>query len=72
MTAKRKSNNRSTMISARLPKDTVARVDFVVRNIDNDDLVTRSAALQAALETWLPPQEKRLVELGLTPPKKAR
>ena len=66
------TERKSVMISARLPQATVARVDFVVRNIDTDDVLTRSAALQAALDAWLPGQEKRLVELGLTPPKKVR
>lgn len=67
MTPERKS----TMVSARLATALVARVDFVTRNIDNDHLVTRSAAVAAALEAWLPTQEERLAELGLIP-KKAR
>lgn len=67
MTTERKS----TMVSARLPTPLVARVDFVTRNIDNDQLITRSAAVAAALEAWLPAQEERLAELGLIP-KKAR
>lgn len=59
------------MVSARLSTGLVARVDFVTRNIDNDSVVTRSAAIAAALEAWLPTQEERLAELGLIP-KKAR
>jgi predicted transcriptional regulator len=65
MTPERKS----TMVSARLPTALVERVDFVTRNIDSDSLITRSAAVAAALEAWLPAQEERLAELGLIPKK---
>lgn len=67
MTPERKS----TMISARVPAAVVSRVDFVVRNIDNDTVNNRSAAVLAALEAWLPAQEQRLEELGILT-KKAR
>lgn len=59
------------MISARVPAAVVSRVDFVVRNIDSEVVRSRSAALLAALEAWLPGQERRLEELGVIP-KKAR
>ena len=62
---------RKMMVSLRLPVTLVARVDFVARNIDNDTVVNRSAALLAAVEQWLPAQEKRLEDLGIIP-KKAR
>ena len=65
------SERKSLMISARVPIATMARVDFVVRNIDNDDITNRSVALVAALEAWLPAQERRLEDLGIIP-KKAR
>lgn len=61
MTPERKS----IMISGRLPPAVVSRVDFIVRNIDNDAVRNRSAALLAALEAWLPGQEDRLRELGI-------
>lgn len=60
MTIERKT----VMVSARLPAALVARADFVARNTDGD-IKNRSAALQAALEEWLPEQEQRLVELGV-------
>ena len=63
---------KTTMVSARLTDVLVARVDFVVRNIDSD-VSNRSLAVQAAIEAWLPSQEKRLIELGILPaPKKGR
>lgn len=61
---------KSTRISARLPASLVARADFVARNTDGE-VRNRSAALQAALETWLPGEEDKLRELGLLA-KKAR
>jgi len=61
MTPERKS----TMISARVPAAVVSRVDFVVRNIDNETVNNRSAAVLAALEAWLPAQEQRLEKLGI-------
>jgi Arc/MetJ-type ribon-helix-helix transcriptional regulator len=60
---------KSTMVSARVPKDLVSRVDFVARNIDSDVIKNRSAAVQAALEAWLPGQEDRLRDLGILPKK---
>lgn len=60
---------KSVMISARVPSSLVERADFVARNIDNDTVKNRSAAVQAALESWLPEQEERLVKLGVPPPK---
>lgn len=65
-------NGKSTMISARFPKDLVDRVDFVARNTQDPDVTTRSAAVLDAVSRWLPEQEKKLTALGLTPPKKAR
>lgn len=67
MTPERKS----TMVSARVPSTLLSRVDFVVRNIDGEVVKSRSAALLAALEAWLPAQERRLEELGIIA-KKAR
>lgn len=65
------SECKSARISARLPASLVARADYVARNNDGA-IKNRSGALQAALETWLPGQEKRLEELGVLIPKKAR
>lgn len=65
MTPERKT----TRIIARVSPAVVARVDFVVRNIDGDAVKSRSAALLAALEAWLPGQEHRLEELGVIPKK---
>lgn len=66
MTPERKG----TMLSARVPKTLVERVDFITRNIDTP-VDNRSKAVVAALEAWVPGQEERLRELGLLP-KKAR
>lgn len=66
------TNGKSFMFSARLPADLVERVDFVARNSEDPNMVTRSAAVHDALNKWLPEQERRLTALGLTPPKKAR
>lgn len=65
MTAERKSKR----IDARMPAGIVARLDFVTRNIDSDTVKNRSAALLAAVEAWLPGQERRLEELGVIPKK---
>lgn len=62
---------KDTRVVARLPGSLVARVDFVHRNTDLP-IKNRSQAIQKAIETWLPEQEKRLVSLGLTPPKAGR
>jgi metal-responsive CopG/Arc/MetJ family transcriptional regulator len=68
------AERKTVMISARLPASLVARVDFIAKNTEGD-IRSRSAALQAALEHWLPEQErtleKRLEQLG-APSKKAR
>lgn len=64
MTPERKS----LMVSIRLPAALVARADYVARNTDGD-ITSRSAALRAALEGWLPAQEQRLTELGILPKK---
>lgn len=69
MTPERKSPE-STMISARLPAALVARVDFVARNTEGE-IKNRSVALRAALESWLPDQERKLEQLGIIT-KKAR
>jgi Arc/MetJ-type ribon-helix-helix transcriptional regulator len=65
---------KATMVSARLPASLVARVDFIVNNTEGD-IRSRSAAVQYALEHWLPGQEKaleqRLEQLG-APSKKVR
>lgn len=63
------SSERKFMFSCRLPTSLVERMDFVARNIDSDALATRSAVVFAAVEAWLPAAEKRLCELGLSPPK---
>lgn len=66
MTPERKTKR----VDARLPPSLVARVDYIARNNDGA-ISTRSAALVAALEAWLPIQEERLVQLGVIQ-KKAR
>lgn len=65
------SERKDTMVSARVPKAVVTRLDYVTRNIDSETVRNRSAAMLAALEAWLPGQEKRLEELGIIT-KKAR
>ena len=55
---------KSPMVSARLPRTLVERVDFVTRNIDSG-VDNRSKAIKAALEAWLPEMENRLVKLGI-------
>lgn len=62
---------KSPMISARLPRALVERVDYVARNAEGP-ITNRSKAVRAALEAWLPEQEKKLQALGLTPPKARR
>jgi len=69
MTPERKT----VMISARLPADLVARVDFVTRNdISPGAARNRSAALQTALENWLPGRENDVGKVLGTASKKAR
>lgn len=68
MPAERK---KSVMVSARLPAALVERVDYVTRNTDSKTVDNRSTAVRAALEGWLPAQEKKLEELGVLQ-KKAR
>ena len=63
-------SEQSKMISVRLPKELVARVDFVARNAPGP-VKNRSTAVLAALKEWLSGQEKGLADLGLLP-KKAR
>ncbi len=58
-------------INARIPPATLERLDFVVRNTDNPVVVSRSTALLAAVDAWLPGQESHLEKLGILP-KKAR
>lgn len=65
------AERKTTMVSARASAQLVARVDFVVRNLDSDTVKNRSTAFLAAAEAWLPAQEDRLRELGILP-KKAR
>ena len=60
------------MISGRLPRALVERLDYVTRNIDSETVKNRSAALREALEAWLPGREDRLRELGVLGAKKAR
>jgi hypothetical protein len=62
---------KTTMVSTRASAPLVARVDFVVRNLDSDIVKNRSTAFLAAVEAWLPAQEDRLRELGILP-KEAR
>lgn len=64
------TERKAVMVSVRLPASLVARADFIARNTDGD-IKSRSAALQAALEGWLPEQERKLETLGVLP-KKAR
>lgn len=62
---------KSVMLSARLPKPLVERLDYVARNTDSDNVKNRSTALRSAIEAWLPGQEQRLTDLGILQ-KKAR
>jgi metal-responsive CopG/Arc/MetJ family transcriptional regulator len=55
---------KSIMVSTRLPVELVARADFIVRNTDGD-IKSRSRAVLAALQAWLPIQEKKLENLGV-------
>lgn len=55
---------KSTMVSVRLPAALVARADYIARNTTGD-IKNRSAALRAALESWLPVQEQELINLGV-------
>lgn len=59
------TERKTVMISGRLPTALVERLDYVTRNIDSETIKNRSAALRAALETWLPGCEDRLRELGV-------
>lgn len=64
------SERKATMVSGRLTKELVERMDYVVRNIDSNTIVNRSAALRDALEAWLVVKEDRLRELGVLGGKK--
>jgi predicted DNA-binding protein len=66
------TERKTVMISGRLPKGLVERLDYVTRNIDSETVKNRSAALREALEAWLPGREDRLRELGILGAKKAR
>jgi Arc/MetJ-type ribon-helix-helix transcriptional regulator len=66
------TERKTVMISGRLPKALVERLDYVTRNIDSETVKNRSAALREALEAWLPGREDRLRELGVLGAKKAR
>jgi predicted transcriptional regulator len=55
-------------VTVRLPTNLVERLDFVARNMDGDGVTTRSGAILEAVSSWLPGAERRLRELGLTPP----
>jgi predicted DNA-binding protein len=59
------TERKTVMISGRLPKGLVERLDYVTRNIDSETVKNRSAALREALESWLPGREDRLRELGI-------
>ena len=63
---------KTLMVSTRLPATLVARIDFVARNIDTEEIKNRSSAVHAAIEAWLPGQEERLSVLGIIPKKAAR
>lgn len=56
---------KTVMISVRLPVALVTRVDFIARNTTSEATANRSKALHAAVEAWVPTQEKRLTELGV-------
>lgn len=56
---------KSIMVSLRLPIALVARIDFVVRNSEPEEVKNRSVALHMAVEAWLPNEEQRLVNLGV-------
>lgn len=65
--------NKTIMVSARLPAALVERADFIARNdVSAGGACTRSAAVQMALEAWLPGQEKKLEQVLGVNPKKAR
>ena len=59
------AEQKTVMISSRLPVALVERLDYVTRNIDSETVKNRSAALREALEAWLPGREDRLRELGV-------
>ena len=59
------AEQKTIMISSRLPVALVDRLDYVTRNIDSETIKNRSAALREALEAWLPGREDRLRELGV-------
>lgn len=66
------AERKDVMVSARLPKELVERMDYAARNIDSEVVKNRSTALRDALEKWLPGVEDRLRELGVLQPKKTR
>lgn len=62
--------SKSFMFSARVPRDLIERVDFVVRNSEPDTIPSRSAAVQMALEDWLAgPEHDVRKRLGTAAPK---
>lgn len=50
------------MVSARVPKALVARVDYAVRNTMSAAVTNRSSAIEAALEIWTAIEADQLKE----------
>lgn len=71
MIALMSEERKNRRINARVPDALLARVDFVVRNLDSTAVKNRSTAFLAAIEAWLLTQEEQLEKLGISS-KKAR
>lgn len=63
------TERKDVMVSARLAKSTVERLDFIARNTDDARVKNRSTAVEAAIESQLIVWEDRLKELGVIPKK---
>jgi len=55
----------SVMVTCRLSKALVERVDYAVRNIPTGETLSRSRAIEAALTAWVNAAEQELTRLGV-------
>lgn len=55
-------NGKKIMVSARVPKVLVARIDLAVRNTADPQVTNRSTAMAAAMRLWTDTEELYLKE----------
>jgi len=59
----------TAMVSARLPKRLIKRVEFIIRNTPSTAVRNRTDAIAQALDAWTARQYVELSALGLQIPK---